>query len=65
MRKWRVGTVSMGASLILLGIVLFISQWEGMGAADIFASWWPFLLVLLGVEVFVPKEKAEQMRAGY
>lgn len=53
MRKWRVGTVSMGASLILLGIVLFISQWEGMGAADIFASWWPFLLVLLGVEILV------------
>ncbi|GMB09225.1 LiaF transmembrane domain-containing protein [Thermolongibacillus altinsuensis] len=51
MRKWRVGTVSMGASLILLGIVLFISQWKGMGAADIFASWWPFLLVLLGVEI--------------
>ncbi|WP_143416135.1 hypothetical protein [Geobacillus sp. E263] len=53
MRKWRVGTVSMGASLILLGIVLFISQWEGMGAADIFASWWPFLLVLLGAEILV------------
>lgn len=53
MRKWRVGTVSMGASLILLGIVLFISQWKGMGAADIFASWWPFLLVLLGAEILV------------
>jgi hypothetical protein len=50
-RKWRVGTVSMGASLILLGIVLFISQWKGMGAADIFTSWWPFLLVVLGVEI--------------
>jgi hypothetical protein len=53
MRKWRVGTVSMGASLILLGIVLFISQWKGMGAADIFMSWWPFLLVVLGVEILV------------
>jgi hypothetical protein len=51
MRKWRVGTVSMGASLILLGIVLFISQWKGMGASDIFTSWWPFLLVVLGVEI--------------
>jgi hypothetical protein len=51
MRKWRVGTVSMGASLILLGIVLFISQWKGTGAIDIFTSWWPFLLLVLGVEI--------------
>ncbi|WP_044894993.1 LiaF transmembrane domain-containing protein [Bacillus alveayuensis] len=51
MRKWRVGTVSMGASLILLGIVLFISQWKGTGAVDIFTSWWPFLLLVLGVEI--------------
>jgi hypothetical protein len=51
MRKWRVGTVSMGTSLILLGIVLFISQWKGTGAVDIFTSWWPFLLVVLGVEI--------------
>jgi hypothetical protein len=67
MRKWRVGTVSMGASLILLGIVLFISQWKGMGAADIFASWWPFLLVVLGVEIlaYLYFSKQENMFIKY
>jgi len=29
MRKWRVGTVSMGLSLVLLGVFLFLTQIKG------------------------------------
>ncbi|QYR19271.1 hypothetical protein KZ483_15095 [Paenibacillus sp. sptzw28] len=53
MRKWRVGTLSMGLSLILLGIILFASQWKGMQAFDAFIAWWPVIFVLLGLEIIV------------
>ncbi|MBS2772049.1 hypothetical protein PNH38_05950 [Anoxybacillus rupiensis] len=53
MRTWRVGTVSMGASLILLGFALFFAQWKRVEATDIFMGWWPFLLILLGLEILI------------
>lgn len=51
MREWRVGTISMGASLILLGVLLFVSQLKEIDLLQIFFSWWPFLLIVLGVEI--------------
>lgn len=51
MKKWRVGTLSMGVSLIWLGTVLFISQWKGTEAFDTFLTWWPIVFVLLGFEI--------------
>jgi hypothetical protein len=53
MKKWRVGTLSMGLSLVLLGIILFLSQWSGLQAFDAFISWWPMIFVLLGLEIIV------------
>ncbi|WP_078551391.1 hypothetical protein [Bacillus alkalicellulosilyticus] len=53
MRTWRVGTVSMSASLILLGIVLFVSQWQGFDIYQILISWWPLLCIVLGIEILV------------
>lgn len=53
MRKWRVGTISMGASLVLLGILLFMTQFKGWDITALFLSWWPFILIILGVEVLV------------
>ncbi|MEI7025746.1 hypothetical protein [Paenibacillus sp. y28] len=51
MKQWRVGTLSMGSSLLLLGIILFISQWQGVRAFDQLLVWWPLVLVLLGLEI--------------
>ncbi|MDF2961291.1 MAG: lipoprotein [Paenibacillus sp.] len=51
MKKWRVGTLSMGISLVLLGVVLFISQWKGLQAFDTFITWWPVIFILLGLEI--------------
>ncbi|WP_035178766.1 hypothetical protein, partial [Alkalihalobacterium bogoriense] len=51
MRTWRVGTISMGASLILLGVLLFLGQW--LDIYSLFLSWWPLLCVVLGVEILV------------
>ncbi|MFZ3589433.1 LiaF transmembrane domain-containing protein [Bacillus sp. DJP31] len=53
MRKWRVGTVSMGLSLVLLGVLLFVSQMKGTQMVEPLLVWWPLILVVLGLEIIV------------
>ncbi|WP_335869514.1 hypothetical protein [Bacillus sp. 2205SS5-2] len=53
MRVWRVGTVSMGASLVFLGISLSLSQIFKWDVAYILVSWWPVLLIVLGIEILL------------
>ncbi|THE12183.1 hypothetical protein E1I69_11725 [Bacillus timonensis] len=53
MRKWRVGSVSMGLSLILLGVLLFVSQIKGMPMMEPLLVWWPIILIVLGIEIVV------------
>lgn len=59
MRKWRVGTFSMGITLILLGVVLFTSQILGFNITHIMLSWWPIILVVLGIEILIFLFKAK------
>ncbi|MGE7767623.1 LiaF transmembrane domain-containing protein [Peribacillus sp. NPDC096540] len=51
MRTWRVGTISMGVSLVGLGMILLISQITNMNMTTILLSWWPLLFIILGVEI--------------
>ncbi|OLS40924.1 hypothetical protein [Bacillus sp. MRMR6] len=53
MRTWRVGTFSMGASLIFLGIFLFVSKLSGFNLAHVMMGWWPLLLIVLGAEILL------------
>ena len=53
MRNWRVGTVSMGISLIVLGVVLALSQFKSWAAVEPILIWWPAILVVLGVEIIL------------
>jgi hypothetical protein len=53
MRIWRVGTFSMGASLLFLGIILLFSQVLNLKLYQVLTSWWPIILVVLGVEILV------------
>lgn len=53
MRTWRVGTFSMGASLLLLGIFLLLSQIFELKLTHIMMSWWPVILIVLGIEILV------------
>jgi hypothetical protein len=53
MRTWRVGTVSMGASLLLLGVILFLSRFLGMELVHVMTAWWPILLIVLGIEILL------------
>ncbi|SIS10534.1 hypothetical protein SAMN05878482_11431 [Peribacillus simplex] len=51
MRTWRVGTISMGISLVGLGLVLLVSQIADMNLTTILLSWWPLLFIILGAEI--------------
>ncbi|MDF9763692.1 MULTISPECIES: hypothetical protein [Peribacillus] len=51
MRTWRVGTISMGISLVSLGLVLLVSQIADMNLTTILLSWWPLLFIILGMEI--------------
>lgn len=53
MRIWRVGTVSMGAALILLGVLLLFSRMLGLEIYPIMMSWWPVILIVLGIEILI------------
>lgn len=53
MRTWRVGTVSMGATLLLLGVFLFLSRFLGMDLVQVMTAWWPILLIVLGIEILL------------
>jgi membrane-bound ClpP family serine protease len=51
MRKWRVGTFSMGILLILLGTLLLFGELSGISSVKLIFTWWPVILITLGIEV--------------
>jgi hypothetical protein len=53
MRVWRVGTISMGASLLFLGIILLFSNVLGLNLYQVMLAWWPIILVVLGSEILL------------
>ncbi|REE84472.1 hypothetical protein A8990_1146 [Paenibacillus taihuensis] len=65
MRQWRVGTWSMGAALIAMGIMLLASSLGGFQWFDQGIVWWPMLLILLGLEIviYLWRSKSEQQSA--
>lgn len=54
MRQWRVGSLSLGLTLILIGLAA-VFQWAGSAGYGIFAvlRWWPVILILLGSEITI------------
>jgi hypothetical protein len=52
-KRWRVGTLSMGVSLISSGLTLFISSWQGVMVFDTLIKLWPIIFVLLGCEILL------------
>lgn len=51
MKIKRVGTLTFGASLISLGILIFISQISNIYTLDLALKLWPLVLILLGIEI--------------
>lgn len=50
-RQWRVGTISMGLSLIALGLVLVLGRFTDSYAATKLFKFWPLILIVLGLEM--------------
>ncbi|CEG26386.1 hypothetical protein [Bacillus sp. B-jedd] len=53
MRTWRVGTFTMGAALLFLGVLLLFSQFADYSLYTVMLSWWPALLIILGAEILL------------
>lgn len=53
MRQWRIGTVTMGLALVIMGVLLFISGANGKEFTNLFLAWWPLIFILLGIEVLL------------
>lgn len=53
MRKWRVGSISMGLSLVMLGLLLFLSRVQDKPVIEPFMIWWPVIMIILGLEIVV------------
>lgn len=61
MKNKRVGTISMAIVLIALGVLIFMSQINKTSTLDLAIKLWPFILILLGLEIlyyrFIYKEE--------
>jgi hypothetical protein len=54
MRQWRVGTISMGILLIVVGSICLLSNFTGSYIMiKTLLNWWPVVLILLGIEVLI------------
>lgn len=51
MRTWRVGTLTMGGTLLFLGIGLLYAQLNEKLVLDWAINWWPLVFIFLGIEV--------------
>ena len=67
MRRWRVGTVSLGILLIVLGVVMLAAQLKQKDILDMLLTWWPLVLVLIGGEIpyYVYTAKEPEPRIKY
>ncbi|KUO49860.1 MAG: hypothetical protein APF76_01055 [Desulfitibacter sp. BRH_c19] len=51
MRKWRVGSMSMGVLLISLGVILLAALIKETAIITQILNWWPIVLIILGLEI--------------
>ncbi|ATW26499.1 hypothetical protein [Candidatus Formimonas warabiya] len=67
MRRWRVGTLSMGMVLIAAGALLLFAQINQVKVLNQIMKWWPAVLLLLGGEVlwYAYRGKEESPKVKY
>lgn len=67
MRRWRVGTLSLGVLLIVLGVIMLAAQFRQVVILDALLTWWPLVLVLIGAEILwhVYSAKESEPRIKY
>ena len=65
MKKWRVGTVSMGLALIFLGVGFLVHQFNPGLARGLIVNFLPLVLIALGGEILFVQYWARKREAGY
>lgn len=53
MRQWRVGSITLGLTLILIGVTFIFGNIYDFTMVGIIIKWWPVLLIMLGVEILI------------
>lgn len=51
MRQWKLGALTLGALLIILGILIISFRATGLAIIDEILIWWPLVLIMLGLEI--------------
>lgn len=65
MRTHRVGTITFGSILILLGILLLIHLFVPTLSYSAIISYWPVTLILLGIEILAANFRSEKVTFVY
>lgn len=63
--KWRVGTLSMGGSLLIVGIIILWMELSGEHGFNVSKTWWPIYFVLLGLEILIHSLARRSTRIHY
>jgi len=66
MRQWKLGALTLGALLIILGVLIISLRVTGLAVIDKVLIWWPAVLIMLGLEIlaynFFSKSEPPKMK---
>jgi hypothetical protein len=67
MKKLRVGTLSLGILLVVMGFVILLAQINQYDIVEQILTWWPVILILIGAEILwqVYTSKEEEPAVKY
>ena len=69
MKRWRVGSFSMGIILVALGVIMLVSLLTRIDILNIIITLWPVIMICLGVEIllhlFIQKGGDEDTKIKY
>ena len=53
MKRWRVGSLSMGLILLASGILMLVSLIIRINVLDVLLTFWPVIMICLGIEILL------------
>lgn len=69
MKRWRVGSLSMGIVLVASGLMMLVSLVVQINVLNILLTFWPIILICLGIEIllhlFVRKDGDTDIKMKY
>lgn len=65
MRTHRVGTITFGCMLIVLGILLIVHLFVPTLTYTAILNYWPVILIVLGIEILVANSRSEKTAFTY